>query len=80
MGTVKLFGGIEGGGTKFVCAVGSAPNDIQREERFPTTTPTETLDKAIAFFKKAEQDLGIPIHSHLFVLLLFLYFEKNIFL
>ena len=58
MGTVKLFGGIEGGGTKFVCAVGSAPNDIQREERFPTTTPTETLDKAIAFFKKAEQDVG----------------------
>ena len=53
-----MFGGIEGGGTKFVCAVSTGPNDIQREERFPTTTPVETLDKAIAFFKKAEQDFG----------------------
>ena len=53
-----MFGSIEGGGTKFVCAVGTGPNDIQREERFPTTTPAETLDKAIAFFKQAEQDFG----------------------
>ena len=53
-----MFGGIEGGGTKFVCAVGTAPDDIQREERFPTTTPVETLDRAISFFKQAEQDFG----------------------
>ena len=58
MGTVKLFGGIEGGGTKFICAVGTSPDDIRREERFPTTTPAETLNKAIAFFKQAEADLG----------------------
>lgn len=53
-----MFGGIEGGGTKFVCAVGTSPDDIRREARFPTTTPVETLDKAISFFKKAEQDFG----------------------
>lgn len=53
-----MFGGIEGGGTKFVCAVGTAPDDIQREARFPTTTPVETLDRAISFFKQAEQDFG----------------------
>lgn len=47
----KLYGGIEGGGTKFVCAVGTGPDDIQAEIRFPTTTPRETLDQAIAFFK-----------------------------
>ncbi len=58
MGTVKLFGGIEGGGTKFICAVGTSPDDIKREERFPTTTPQETLDKSIAFFKQAEADFG----------------------
>jgi fructokinase len=58
MGTVKLFGGIEGGGTKFVCAVGASPDDIQREERFPTTTPQETLGRCIAFFKQAEADFG----------------------
>ena len=58
MGTIKLFGGIEGGGTKFICAVGTSPDDIRREERFPTTTPNETLDKAIRFFKQAEADFG----------------------
>jgi fructokinase len=47
---VELFGGIEGGGTKFVCAIGSGPDDILAETRFPTTTPVETLGKAVAFF------------------------------
>ena len=45
-----LYGGIEGGGTKFVCAVGCGPDDIKAETRFPTTTPQETLEKAVAFF------------------------------
>ncbi len=53
-----MFGGIEGGGTKFVCAVGTSPEDIRREERFPTTTPQETLDRCIVFFKQAEADFG----------------------
>ncbi|GAB4500465.1 MAG: ROK family protein [Anaerolineales bacterium] len=48
----KLYGGIEGGGTKFVCAVGSGPDDIRAEIRFPTTTPAETLGRAIDFFKE----------------------------
>jgi fructokinase len=47
-----LFGGIEGGGTKFVCAVGTGPDDIRAEIRFPTTSPLETLGKAIEFFKE----------------------------
>ncbi|MEW6285186.1 MAG: ROK family protein [Chloroflexota bacterium] len=53
-----LFGGIEGGGTKFLCAVGTAPDDIRREERFPTTTPAETLTRALLFFQEAERDFG----------------------
>jgi len=48
----KLYGAMEGGGTKFVCAVGSDPNEILEEVRFPTTTPAETIEKAIAFFNK----------------------------
>ena len=47
-----LFGGIEGGGTKFVCAVGTGPDDVRAETRFPTTTPAETLGKAIEFFNQ----------------------------
>jgi fructokinase len=51
---MALFGGIEGGGTKFVCAVGSGPDDIRAEARFPTTTPEETLGRAVAFFREQE--------------------------
>ena len=52
------YGGIEAGGTKFVCAVGSNPNEILALAQFPTTTPKDTLNQAIEFFeeqnKKAE--------------------------
>jgi fructokinase len=48
----KLYGAMEGGGTKFVCAVGNNPNEIREEVRFPTTTPVETIEKAIAFFNR----------------------------
>ena len=51
---MALWGGIEAGGTKFVCAVGSDPEDIREETRFPTTTPEETLGKAIDFFRKVK--------------------------
>ena len=50
---MDLFGGIEAGGTKFVCAVGNGPDDIVDEIRFPTTTPEETIGKAIDFFRGA---------------------------
>lgn len=56
--TSLLFGGIEGGGTKFVCAVGTGPGDIRAESRFSTTTPAETLQRVIDFFKQQEQEHG----------------------
>jgi fructokinase len=60
--TPALYGGIEGGGTKFVCVIGSGPDDIRAEARIDTTTPAETLDKVIAFFRESPhpiQALGI---------------------
>ena len=45
-----IYGGIEAGGTKWVCAIGGGADAIIAETRFPTTTPTETLARAIAFF------------------------------
>ena len=55
---MTLFGGIEGGGTKFVCAVGAGPDKLLAESRFPTTSPGETLGRAVAFFKGQETKLG----------------------
>ena len=48
---MNLFGGIEAGGTKFVCGFGTGPEGLTTA-RFPTTTPGETLDRVIAFLKK----------------------------
>ena len=48
---MKLFGGIESGGTKFVCMVGTDPNHLLKEERFPTTTPDETIHRVNEFFQ-----------------------------
>jgi fructokinase len=53
-----LVGGIEAGGTKFNCAVGTGPDDIRAELRLPTTSPSETIRKAIEFFHEQAQKLG----------------------
>ena len=50
MSDQRLYGGIEGGGTKFICAVGDGLDEIIEETRFPTTTPQETIDQVCAFF------------------------------
>ncbi len=47
----KLYGGIEAGGTKVVCAIGAGSRDIRYHIQFPTTTPAETIGKAIDFFQ-----------------------------
>ena len=48
---MSLYGGIEAGGTKFVCAVGSNPDDLCVNV-IETTTPDETISRVIAYFKK----------------------------
>ncbi len=54
-----LYGGIETGGTKIVCAVGTGPQDLRAETSFPTTTPEETLARMIAFCQ--QQQLVTPL-------------------
>jgi fructokinase len=51
MASPSQFGGIEAGGTKFVCAVGQGPGELLDECRFPTAAPDETLERAIEFFR-----------------------------
>ena len=49
MRSSPLYGGIEAGGTKFVCVVAGGPAEIVQAVRFPTTSPEETIRKSIEF-------------------------------
>jgi fructokinase len=49
---VTAFGGIETGGSKWKCAVGTGPEDLRATETFSTTTPAETVGQAVAFFER----------------------------
>lgn len=49
---MSLLGAIEAGGTKFVCAVGTGPQDLRAVTRIPTTTPEETLPQVLDFFRQ----------------------------
>jgi len=55
-------GGIEAGGTKFVCAAGSGPEDLEIAE-FPTTTPSATIRRVIDFFQAGQPVTAIGIAS-----------------
>lgn len=49
------WGGIEAGGTKFICAVGTGPDDVRAQVRIPTTTPDETLKAAVRFLHEQRE-------------------------
>jgi fructokinase len=46
-----VLGAIEAGGTKFICGVGTGPEDL-RTAQFPTSTPEITLAAVIEFFRQ----------------------------
>src|SRR5690242_732988 len=48
---MDVFGGIEAGGTKFVCGMGTSPSDLETTQ-FPTTSPHATVDAAVAWFQE----------------------------
>jgi fructokinase len=48
----RLVGGIEAGGTKFVCALGTGPDDVRARVDVPTTTPGVTLARVLDFFTR----------------------------
>jgi fructokinase len=47
---MTLYGGLEAGGSKCVCAVGTGPDDVRAETRFRTTTPAATIAHIVDFF------------------------------
>jgi fructokinase len=52
---MAVFGGIEAGGTKFVCGIGTGPDDLITT-RIPTTAPEATVAEAVAWI--AEKSAG----------------------
>ncbi len=53
-----LYGAIEGGGTKFVCAIAQAPDRILERVAVRTTDPHATLAECVGFFSAAERKHG----------------------
>lgn len=55
-----IFGALEAGGTKMVCALGREDGSIIEQVSIPTTTPEETIPLIINYFKDKEiEALGI---------------------
>jgi len=53
---MPLFGALEAGGTKMVCAVGNAQGKILERVSIPTRTPEETMPEMLNYFRG--KDLG----------------------
>jgi fructokinase len=48
-----MYAGLEAGGTKFVCVIGRAPDEIVGTHRIDVTHPAATIPAAVAFFERA---------------------------
>ena len=55
-----LYGALEAGGTKMVCAIGNEEGKILEQVSIPTVTPEETMPKVLEYFKdKKIASIGI---------------------
>lgn len=59
----KLYGGIEAGGTKFICAVGTSPDRLIDVATFETLTPEVTLPRVVSFFQPYQGLAAVGIGS-----------------
>lgn len=53
-----ILGGVEAGGTKFVCLIGDDEGRVLDERRFPTRGPRETLAEAVAALREMSDGAG----------------------
>jgi fructokinase len=53
-----LYGGIEGGGTKFICAVGAGDGPLLARTSVPTSDAATTLAACVEFFRESAQRHG----------------------
>jgi fructokinase len=59
---MPVYGGMECGGTKFVCATGTENGKLLARSEFPATAPAETIARALHFFQaqpQPPQSIGI---------------------
>jgi fructokinase len=62
-GEVTAYGGIETGGSKWECAIGTGPDDLRATARIATTSPKETIERAVDFFEREGPVEAIGIGS-----------------
>jgi fructokinase len=55
---LRLYGAVEAGGTKIVCAVGEESGNLLAQARFPTTDPATTLSSVVDFLRDSSRSLG----------------------
>jgi fructokinase len=60
---MTIYGGIESGGSKWECAIATGPDDVRAATTIPTTTPEETIGRAVEFFRRAGPIDAIGIGS-----------------
>jgi fructokinase len=58
-----IFGGVEAGGTKWVLAVGSSPDDLKDVTVIPTTSPDATLNRVGEFFDRHPEVTAVGVGS-----------------
>ncbi len=57
-----MYGGIEAGGTKFVCVAGVGPDDIRLTRRIAVTDPASTIGACLAVFRQAAAE-GLEVEA-----------------
>jgi fructokinase len=60
---MTAYGGIETGGSKWACAVGTGPDDVRATATFPTGSPAETIAQAVDFFQDGNEVAAVGIGS-----------------
>jgi fructokinase len=58
-----IFGGIEAGGSKWVCAIGTGPDQLRETIVIPTTTPEETIGRAGDFLSRGDGLAAVGVGS-----------------
>ena len=60
---MTAYGGIETGGSKWECAIGTGPDDLRTTATIATTAPAETIGRAVAFFEREGPVAAVGIGS-----------------